>query len=561
MCNEATGSLSFEELPGIVINFAGKPARREVVNGREFLVAPITSIVTGVLNGSDGAIFYPESESSKNPEAWDGMPLVLHHPRNAAGIHVSARNPRVFAEHGLGHVYDSVWNGKLQHEGWFDVALVKAADKRFSTDVHGKLTRGEPMEMSTGLGMRKLPAPAGSQWEGQVYNIIASEYHPDHIAVLWNQQGACPLDRGCGVNPTVNEEAKGIVQRFFDWLTNNAGTFGNPQSKNTGKFKLHGAGTGKGAPHQAAQDGYHGGPKCACSNGETCDQCADDAPATATDEPTPITNSEGDDMDRKQLIAWLTTNCDCWKGKDKVLANVEAFTDDDLKKLKANQDKASADALVANEFKELSSAMTEEGQRMTVPQVARLVANHKALLTDNAGGSDPEGEAADSSTVDEGGKKKKGKVPPQFTKNQQVQIEEGLAKSMGFADVSHMRATLNVAKEVTQREKESLVRQLVANVAEDRKQATGDRLVKKSIEDLREMVSLLPVANAQQQAAPTVNWSGNGGGPGETNNGGWQLPENEQRNVMDLEADSQEFVANDLKSRNVNGHQKQLAGV
>lgn len=39
-------------------------------------------------------------------------------------------------------------------------------------------------------------------------------------------------------------------------------------------------------------------------------------------------------MDRTQMITWLTSNCACWKGKEKVLANKEAFSDDDIKGLK-----------------------------------------------------------------------------------------------------------------------------------------------------------------------------------------------------------------------------------
>lgn len=37
--------------------------------------------------------------------------------------------------------------------------------------------------------------------------------------------------------------------------TNNTGKYGNPQSQNTGKFKRHGSGAGKGEPHERAQAG------------------------------------------------------------------------------------------------------------------------------------------------------------------------------------------------------------------------------------------------------------------------------------------------------------------
>ena len=54
----------------VVANFSGK-ARRETWDGREYLVAPATLIVPGVLNGSQGPLFYPPDE--RNDRACNGQ--------------------------------------------------------------------------------------------------------------------------------------------------------------------------------------------------------------------------------------------------------------------------------------------------------------------------------------------------------------------------------------------------------------------------------------------------------------------------------------------------------
>lgn len=57
-------------------------------------------------------------------------------------------------------------------------------------------------------------------------------------------------------------------------------------------------------------------------------------------------------MDRAQTVNWLCTNCECWKGKEAVLNSKDAFSDEDLARLKANAEAAARNAqtisLVAN---------------------------------------------------------------------------------------------------------------------------------------------------------------------------------------------------------------------
>lgn len=184
----------------IIANLSsGKPAKRVNVNGRWFLIAPMTLIVPGVLNGSQGALYYPPDECHTSVPSWNGMPLTLWHPV-VRGNHVSARTPGIIEKYGLGNVYNTSMNGKLTSKGWFDEIHVKNADKRFGTDIHGKLMRGEPIELSTGLYTDNHPAPAGANHNGKAYDFTARNYRPDHVAILPDQIGACSVNDGCGIH-------------------------------------------------------------------------------------------------------------------------------------------------------------------------------------------------------------------------------------------------------------------------------------------------------------------------------------------------------------------------
>jgi hypothetical protein len=125
---EGVAAFSNETATEITINGYGK-VRSEKVNNREFLVAPLTLIVPGVLNGSQGPLYYPPDQISRNVDAWNGLPLVVLHPtRN--GQHVSGRDPFAMANAEVGRVYNARIGkgGRLQAEGWFDVEATERVD-------------------------------------------------------------------------------------------------------------------------------------------------------------------------------------------------------------------------------------------------------------------------------------------------------------------------------------------------------------------------------------------------------------------------------------------------
>lgn len=176
----------------------GAPKAR-TINGRHYWEVPLSLIVPGVLNGSQGSLYYPPAECCRNIDAWNGMPLTYYHPLDG-GQHVSARDPDALDRHGIGFVARAKFSGnKLRASGFFDIEQVKNADKRFGGGLYDKLRTGQPVELSTGLFTDNHPADPGATFNGRPYQFIAKNYKPDHVAVLPDQVGACSLKDGCGV--------------------------------------------------------------------------------------------------------------------------------------------------------------------------------------------------------------------------------------------------------------------------------------------------------------------------------------------------------------------------
>lgn len=206
-----------------------KPVRI-VKNGREYLVAPLTLIVPGVLNGSEGPLLYTLNEIKKNFSAWNGMPMMLGHPYDPMGKPVSARDPDVEEKFRIGTVYKARVTNKLGAEGWFDVALLRKIAPQILTN----LEAGKPIELSTGLFLDKMDAPKGATHNGRPYSFMTGNYRPDHLAILQNEQGACSLADGCGVLINSNkllEKSKTILAANGGSGSGNFGHAGRPGEK------------------------------------------------------------------------------------------------------------------------------------------------------------------------------------------------------------------------------------------------------------------------------------------------------------------------------------------
>lgn len=184
--------LLIESIENVVANFSGR-VRREKVGTTDYLVAPLTMLVPGVLNGSHGPIFYPEAEIAKSAPHWDGVPLTDDHLPGK----LNGRSVRVQHDYAIGFVQNpTVQNGRLQAEGWFDVERTR----RINNDILAALYAGQRIELSTGLRLHE--EPTDGIHNGRRYIAVTSDYMPDHLAILLNNRGACSINDGCGVGVT-----------------------------------------------------------------------------------------------------------------------------------------------------------------------------------------------------------------------------------------------------------------------------------------------------------------------------------------------------------------------
>lgn len=187
----------------LVANFSGN-IRRETLGGRKFIVAPLTMIVPGVLNGSQGPLYYPEDEVVASTPHWDGIILTDDHlPSGVNGKRIKTQQ-----EYALGYVQNpTIKNNRLMAEGWFDVDRTR----RLNPNILNALEQGDKIELSTGLNV-DFDNTSGVH-NGRSYSQVVRKYRPDHLAVLIGKRGACNITDGCGIN---NEEDNMLDQDELD---------------------------------------------------------------------------------------------------------------------------------------------------------------------------------------------------------------------------------------------------------------------------------------------------------------------------------------------------------
>lgn len=163
-------------------------ARRKKLEGRDHYVLPVTMMVEGVLNGSNGAIFYPSDEMKRTVRAWNGVPAVVYHPSMSAG------SPEVFDRQRIGTIFNANYaDRKLIAEAWIDVLRARQVDMR----VVNAIEQDKAIEVSTGLELD--PEWAYGVFNGAEFSAIARNFRPDHLAILPDQEGACSIMMGCGM--------------------------------------------------------------------------------------------------------------------------------------------------------------------------------------------------------------------------------------------------------------------------------------------------------------------------------------------------------------------------
>ncbi len=513
----------------VTFNAVGR-YRRETLNGRSYLVVPMTSLVPGVLPGSKGPLYYPPDQVSRNVRAWDGQPLTMYHPTDRFGNPAPAKHDaHTINKHRIGRVRNSVFDGKLKHEAWFNEAKTRNADRRWGTDVYDRIINGRPIELSTGLQTTNVQAPPGYvNHRGERYEgLIAMNYVPDHIAVLPNQTGACSLKDGCGVgvtNMTTNDLAdkRSFLSKLAGWL---GVTNDQPRHPKDGRYQGH--------VHPAAKAGFEdtrvveteldpmedddeieeadtdaptgnentsGKCKCgavlenesdtcmncmaknaaSCRCGGTCDDCKSKQ-TTNQEEAIMALTAEA----KKAHVDFLVTNCECWKGEHnrKVL---NSLPDENLVKLRKQTEDATTNALVVNQLREAFDADLNLVTTNAIPDFIKKKMEAKkgedeaddSSVVDNDGGNDASFQSVKNSrrpTLAEW----EASMPPE------AQQTWNHAKTIVSEETARLTAALNAVatKETNPQRKNLIVNRLKA---------------KPPVSELRDLLTLV-------QPAPTVN--------------------------------------------------------
>jgi len=188
---QANGAVNTMEL--VVQTNKGYPLRKEVKNGKTYLVAPVVMMVEGVHCGSHGCLLHPIEELGKFPSAWDGRPVVILHPKKD-GASVSAGDPDIDFSERVGTVYNTRVDGdKLRAEVWLDEEKLKIK----SLEAYQYIQNGNPMDVSVGVFTDEEDKEG--EWHGEKYMKIARNHRFDHLALLPGMEGACSWADGCGI--------------------------------------------------------------------------------------------------------------------------------------------------------------------------------------------------------------------------------------------------------------------------------------------------------------------------------------------------------------------------
>lgn len=303
-----------------VVSNVGKSYRKSRLYGRDHLVVPVTMIVPGVLNGSRGPISYTKEENDKSVSRWNGMPITEGHPK-IHGQSVSARSEEVLNKFQHGILLNTKSEDNLTAEAWIDIEN----SQRVNPKVVWSILNNKKIEVSTGLEM--VVVQNGEE-------LIATEYAPDHLAILTDTIGACSIKDGCGLgveNELDSIELESVLhhqlrKRFS--IANGANESLELMSINvTDDYIVYNH------DDQMYRLGYEV---------EASDVKLAENPVKVDRRVSyvSVSNKRGDEMKKGQLIdSIVNSSCDCWGEEDREVLN--GFEVDKLTRIN--------DGIIANE--------------------------------------------------------------------------------------------------------------------------------------------------------------------------------------------------------------------
>ena len=183
--------------------------RKETLQGRSYIVAPVVMMVEGVHNGSHGPILHLAEELGAVPGAWNGIPIVIDHPVDEEGNNISANLPDVMEDEVIGKVFNVHMDGtSLKGEVWLDEHLVIAKNPELLKYIE----QHHPIDVS--IGVFTDEEEKEGEWNNEHYISIARNHRPDHLALLPDGVGACSWEDGCGIR--LNKEGGNMADNKDD---------------------------------------------------------------------------------------------------------------------------------------------------------------------------------------------------------------------------------------------------------------------------------------------------------------------------------------------------------
>lgn len=177
----------------IVQSNTGYTIRTEMLDGRKHLVVPVVMMTEGVHAGSGGPILHLAQELGRIPDSWNGIPITISHPQTPEDGFISANSPQQI-QRSVGRVFNThLEENKLKAEAWIDEEKIAA----FSSKALAYIRTGKPLDVSVGIFTDNEMEEG--EWNGEQYIAVASNYRPDHLALLPDEQGACSWNDGCGI--------------------------------------------------------------------------------------------------------------------------------------------------------------------------------------------------------------------------------------------------------------------------------------------------------------------------------------------------------------------------
>lgn len=162
--------------------------------GKQHLVVPVVMMVEGVHSGSRGPLLHTAEELGRFTAAWNGIPIVVHHPQDPSGNYISANSPQVIDREKVGAVYNTrIEDNKLKAEAWIQIDKIS----QVSPVALAHIRQGLPLDVSVGVFSDEEDSQG--EWNGETYSAIARNHRPDHLALLPGEQGACSWQDGCGI--------------------------------------------------------------------------------------------------------------------------------------------------------------------------------------------------------------------------------------------------------------------------------------------------------------------------------------------------------------------------